>query len=68
MAMQVYLNGEPRQLDTPMTIAELLAQLGLGGQRIAVEVGLCVVPKSQHGQYRLQDGDRIEIIQAMGGG
>ncbi len=66
--MQLYLNGEHRQFDQPMTIAGLLECLGLSERRIAVEVGCVIIPKSRHGEHLLQEGDRVEIIQAMGGG
>ena len=68
MRMQLYLNGEIRQFDQPLTIAELLRNLGLSDRKIAVEVGRVIIPKSRHGGHLLQEGDRVEIIQAMGGG
>lgn len=42
--------------------------LGLGGRRIAVELNEDILPRSQHGETRLADGDRIEIVHAIGGG
>jgi sulfur carrier protein len=68
MRMQLYLNGEIRQFDHPLTVAGLLKILGLSERRIAVEVGRVIIPKSRHGGHLLQEGDRVEIIQAMGGG
>ena len=68
MRMQLYLNGEPRQFEQAISIAVLLDTLGIGSRRVAVEVGQVVVPKSRHAEHLLQDGDRVEIIQAMGGG
>ena len=68
MRMQLYLNGEIRQFDHPMSITELLRILGLSERKIAVEVGRLIIPKSRHGEHLLQEGDRVEIIQAMGGG
>lgn len=68
MCMQLYLNGEPRRFEAPLSVAELLALLGMAERRIAVEVGQVIVPKSRHAGHLLQDGDRVEIIQAMGGG
>ena len=68
MHMQLYLNGELRQFEQATNIATLLDMLGLGGRRVAVEVGQVIVPKSRHAEYLLQEGDRVEIIQAMGGG
>ena len=66
--MQLYLNGEPHQFEQPMSISALLETLGMAGRRIAVEVERVIVPKSRHASHLLQDGDRVEIIQAMGGG
>lgn len=66
--MELYLNGEPRQVGENISISELTQSLGLAGQRFAVEVNRGIVPKSQHDGHRLQPGDRVEIIQAMGGG
>ena len=68
MRMQLYLNGETRQFEQPLTIAGLLMILGLSERKIAVEVGRVIIPKSRHGVHLLQEGDRVEIIQAMGGG
>lgn len=68
MPMQVYLNGEPRRFEQPISIAALLETLGMSGHRIAVEVERVIVPKSRHASHFLQNGDRVEIIQAMGGG
>jgi sulfur carrier protein len=66
--MELYLNGETRHFDSGLDIAQLLEQLGLAGHRIAVEVNRQIIPKSRHAGHMLQNGDRIEIIQAMGGG
>lgn len=66
--MELYLNGELRHFETGLDIFGLVEQLGLSGHRIAVEVNRQIVPKSRHAGYPLQAGDRVEIIQAMGGG
>ncbi|KJZ08813.1 thiamine biosynthesis protein ThiS [Halomonas sp. S2151] len=68
MAMQIQLNGESHALDREQTVAELIDALGLGGRRIAVELNEDILPRSQHGETRLADGDRIEIVHAIGGG
>ncbi|GIX32963.1 MAG: sulfur carrier protein ThiS [Lysobacterales bacterium] len=67
-AMQVMLNGHPRELPEGATIQDLLAREGLLGQRIAVELNFAVVPKSAYAERRLFPGDRIEIVHALGGG
>ena len=66
--MQIHLNGEPRALDAAQTITSLLLASGLSGRKVAVEVNGEVVPRSQHESHFLAEGDRIEIIQAIGGG
>ncbi len=66
--MQLYLNGEARQFESAINITDLIQQLGLQQQRIAIEVNRCIIPKSQHDRYILADGERVEIIQAIGGG
>jgi sulfur carrier protein len=66
--MQIFLNGEKRELSENMTMSELVQQLDLGGQRFAIEVNAVLVPRSSFDQHRLQPGDRVEIVQAIGGG
>ena len=66
--MQISLNGEKRALADAQTIAGLLADAGLDGRKIAVEVNGEVVPRGRHPIHPLADGDRVEIIQAIGGG
>ena len=68
MPMQIHLNGEPHALDAAQTITGLLLTAGLSGRKVAVEVNGEVVPRSQHESRFLSEGDRIEIIQAIGGG
>jgi sulfur carrier protein len=66
--MQILLNGEARALESAATVAELVESLGLAGRRIAVEVNEEIVPKSEHGGIRLTEGDRVEVVHAIGGG
>ncbi len=66
--MTIFLNGEPRTVDAPLTVADLLGTLGFVGQRVAVEINREIVPKSTHAAHRLQDQDRIEVVRAIGGG
>ncbi|UWN49921.1 Sulfur carrier protein ThiS [Alcanivorax sp. ALC70] len=61
------VNGDPLTLDGT-TVADLVAQLELSGRRLAVEVNRDIVPKSEHGQHPLHDGDVVEIVHAIGGG
>ncbi|SDL88509.1 sulfur carrier protein [Modicisalibacter muralis] len=66
--MQIQLNGDARAFESEPTIGELIVSLGLAGRRIAVEVNEEIVPRSQHDATRLADGDRVEIVHAIGGG
>ncbi|WP_269791986.1 sulfur carrier protein ThiS [Stenotrophomonas sp. Iso1] len=66
--MNIQLNGESRPLSGLVTLIELLEAEGLAERRVAVEVNNEIVPRSQHGDYRLKDGDVVEIVHALGGG
>ncbi|HEY6942923.1 sulfur carrier protein ThiS [Dokdonella sp.] len=66
--MNVYLNGEARRVDERCTLAELLESSGHAARRVAVEVNRDIVPRSRHAEHRLAEGDRIEIVHAIGGG
>jgi sulfur carrier protein len=64
----VSINGEPRHLPAGTSIAELLADLSLTANHVAVEVNLELIPRSGHAEHRLADGDRLEIVTLVGGG
>jgi len=66
--MNILLNGAPKNLAQPLSITELLDELGYNGKRIAVERNGDIVPKSAHSSTILADGDRLEIVVAVGGG
>ncbi len=66
--MQITLNGEPRQLPDNTRLDALLDQAGYAGRKVAVEVNLAVIARSQHATHTLAEGDRVEIIHAIGGG
>lgn len=66
--MQITLNGQPHELAEPLTVSGLLAVLGLPERKIAVERNREIVPKSSYDEELLDDGDRIEIVQFVGGG
>ena len=66
--IEITLNGEAKSVPAPLTIAELLEQAGLAGKRVAVEVNRDIVPRSRHAEHRLENGDHVEIVQAIGGG
>jgi len=62
------LNGAPRDCAQGITIASLLEDSGYGNGRVAVEVNREIVPRSLHVKYVLNEGDRVEIVSAIGGG
>ncbi len=66
--MQIVLNGEKTEQKDGLSIAGLLTQLGIGVERVAVEVNLDIVPKARYDSHLLSDGDRIEIVHFVGGG
>jgi sulfur carrier protein len=66
--MQLIVNGAPQAVPDGTTVADLLAIMSLAGKRVAVERNGEIVPKSQHPQVPLADGDRLEIVVAVGGG
>jgi sulfur carrier protein len=68
MSTRITLNGTPREFPAPLTFAQLLDELELAGKRLAVERNGEIVPRSSFGQSRLADGDRIEVVIAVGGG
>ncbi|MDA8389401.1 MAG: sulfur carrier protein ThiS [Gammaproteobacteria bacterium] len=66
--MQITVNGEMRESDRALSISALLEEMGLGQRRVAVEVNKTIVPRSLHAGHMLADGDRVEVVQAIGGG
>lgn len=66
--MQVQVNGEPRTLADGMTVAGLLKELDIRPDRVAVELNLAILERSEFEGRSLQEGDRIEIISFIGGG
>lgn len=65
--MDIQVNGEPRQVEAA-TISALVQELGLDPRKVAVERNLAIVPRSLHDQTALEEGDRIELVQFVGGG
>lgn len=68
MAISVTLNGTAREFPAPLTFSQLVDELALAGRRIAVERNGEIVPRSRFTDARLADGDRIEVVVAVGGG
>ncbi len=66
--MLVYINGEAREIAEALTLAQMAENLQLDVKKLAMEVNLVIVPRSQYGETLLSEGDRIEIVQFIGGG
>lgn len=68
MTLNIYVNGEARSFDGVASVHDLVVALGLVGQRIAVECNGEIVPRSRHAEQALAEGDRLEVVVAVGGG
>ena len=66
--MLIQLNGESFELPDGETVAGLLTRLDLTGRRVAVELDLDIVPRSQHAKTVLKEGSKVEVVHAIGGG
>ena len=66
--MTLTVNGEPKNVPEGLTLAQLVRELGLERNPIAVELNRQVVPRDRHGETRLAPGDRLEIVTLVGGG
>jgi sulfur carrier protein len=62
------INGKTQQFDSPISVAALIEHMQLGNKRIAIECNGEIVPRGQFNQHMLRDGDRLEIVVAVGGG
>jgi sulfur carrier protein len=66
--ISVTINGERRQFERPLNCTELLSRLELTGKRVALERNGEIVPRSRFPAETLGDGDRLEVVVAVGGG
>ena len=66
--INIFLNGEQTNLQPNMTVSDLLEKLGLQDKRLAVEINLDIIPRSEYQSTRLNQDDKVEIVQAIGGG
>ena len=66
--MKISVNGEPRHFPDDTVVADIVAEMGLSDKRIAIELNKEILPYDQHSSQSLQDNDRMEIVQAIGGG
>jgi sulfur carrier protein len=62
------LNGEHKSFAAPLSVAELVFSLNVTGKRIAIERNGEIVPKSEHSTTQLANGDKLEVVIAVGGG
>ncbi len=67
-AMHLLVNGEPQSFTDLLTLAQLVDQLGMKGDRIAVELNREIVPRTEWANTQLSDGDQLEIVHFVGGG
>jgi thiamine biosynthesis protein ThiS len=65
---RITLNGDPYEVDAPLTVAELLARLEIDSRRVAVEHNLVVVKRAAFDATLVGDGDQVEIVNFVGGG
>ncbi len=66
--MQIHVNGEPKQVTEGLSLGALLVELDLKVEAVAVALNMSVVPRSLLAEQILADGDRVEVVRAVGGG
>ena len=66
--MQIILNGEPFQLDQPLSVVALLEKLDIDPRRVAVEHNLTILKRHRFTEVVVGDGDQVEIVNFVGGG
>ncbi len=66
--MQILVNEAARTVRDQLTVAELVAELGLRAQQVAIEVNRELVPRGRHDSHKLAEGDAVEIVTLVGGG
>jgi len=66
--IEVRVNGSTQHYEHPMPVSQLLARLALAGKKVAVERNGEIVPRGEHATTQVGDGDRLEIVVAVGGG
>ncbi len=66
--LEIWIGGEPKRFEAPLNLSRLLSELSLAGRRIAVELNGEIVPRSRFDETLLANGDKLEIVTAVGGG
>ena len=67
-AVKITLNGDPFEVAGPLTVSALLSQLEIDSRRVAVEHNLVVLKRALYDSTMINEGDRIEIVNFVGGG
>jgi thiamine biosynthesis protein ThiS len=67
-SLRITLNGEPYDLDQPLSVADLLARLSIDPRRVAVEHNLVILKRPRFEDTLIQEGDQVEIVNFVGGG
>lgn len=67
-AIHIHVNGQERTWRSGATVADLLQDLDIRAERVAVELNLEILDRAAFGQRRLENGDRVEILGFIGGG
>lgn len=68
MNITIWVNGQARETDSSLSLAVYLIELGYKDKKIAAELNEEIIPASLHGEIFFQENDRLEIVQAIGGG
>ena len=66
--MRITLNGDPYNLDQPLSVQELLERLNIDARRVAVEHNMVILRRHAFAATLVGDGDRVEIVNFVGGG
>lgn len=66
--MHLFVNGEKKSVSDGATLSQLISELGMKGDRVAVELNREIVPRPQWDEAQLKDGDHLEIVHFVGGG
>jgi thiamine biosynthesis protein ThiS len=66
--MKLQINGESREFNAPLTLSALVETLGLKPDQVAVEVNRSIVARERWAETNLREGDRLELVQFVGGG
>ncbi|PHS01533.1 MAG: thiamine biosynthesis protein ThiS [Blastopirellula sp.] len=66
--MKIQLNEKPQEVQAGATVAQLIESLDLNPKHVAVEVNMELIPRTQHAEHELQEGDSLEVVTLVGGG